>query len=75
MFPLLMLGSMGQISLLNTYAHIHTPLMISLMRSGHGMWSGILIGIIFIVILELILHKLQTADAKRKAARLAESKM
>ena len=68
MFPLLMIGSMGQISLLNTYAHIHTPLMISLMRSGHGMWSGILIGIIFIVILELILHKLQTVNAKREAA-------
>ena len=62
MFPVLMLGSMGQISLINTYAHIHTPLMISLQRSGHGLWSGMLIGVITIVILELILHRLHTVN-------------
>ena len=51
MFPVLMLGFMGQISLINTYAHIHTPLVISLQRSAHGLWSGILIGIVIIVVL------------------------
>jgi len=66
MFPLLMLGVMGQISLINTYAHIHTPLMISLQRSGHGLWAGILIGIIFIVIIEAILQRLRTVNTKRQ---------
>jgi hypothetical protein len=65
MFPLLMLGLMGQISLINTYAHIHTPLMISLQRSGHGIWSGMLIGILLIVIIELILHRLRSLNMKR----------
>jgi len=65
MFPVLMLGLMGQISLLNTYAHIHTPLMISLQRSAHGLWIGMLIGIIIIVILELILHRIRIINERR----------
>jgi len=68
MFPLLMLGLMGQISLINTYAHMHTPLLVSLQRSGHGLWSGILIGIIVIVILELILSRLRVVNARRAQA-------
>ncbi|MFZ5753319.1 MAG: DUF5693 family protein [Bacillota bacterium] len=47
---LLILGIIGQVSLVNTYAHIHTPLMISLIRSFHGLWLGIVIGIIIIVL-------------------------
>lgn len=48
--PLLILGIIGQISLVNTYAHIHTPLGISLLRSFHGLWLGILLGILLIVV-------------------------
>lgn len=40
----------GQVSLVNTYAHIYTPFLISLTRSFHGLWIGIIIGIILIVI-------------------------
>jgi len=65
MFPVLMLGLMGQISLLNTYAHIHTPLLISLQRSAHGLWIGMLIGAIIIVILELILHRIRIVNTRR----------
>ena len=35
----------GQVSLVNTYAHLHTPLMISLMRSMNGILLGIVVGI------------------------------
>lgn len=38
----------GQVSLVNTYAHIHTPLLISLHRSFNGLALGLLIGIIAI---------------------------
>jgi hypothetical protein len=44
MFPVLAAGAVGQISLINTYAHIHTPLAPSLARSAHGLWIGILLG-------------------------------
>lgn len=41
---LLIFGIIGQVSLVNTYAHIHTPLTISLLRSFNGLWLGILLG-------------------------------
>jgi hypothetical protein len=50
--PLLILGIIGQISLVNTYAHIHTPLVISLLRSFHGIWIGILFGVVAIAVLQ-----------------------
>ncbi|MCL1848510.1 MAG: DUF5693 family protein, partial [Clostridiales bacterium] len=49
--PILAIGAIGQISLINTYAHIHTPLAISLLRSVHGLWIGILLGVIAITII------------------------
>jgi len=69
MFPLLMVGLMGQVSLINTYAHVHTPIMISLQRSGHGLWLGTAIGIVLIVILELIFRRLRIVNEKRIAVQ------
>nr|WP_207754822.1 DUF5693 family protein [Desulforadius tongensis] len=48
--PLLILGVIGQISLVNTFAHIHTPLVISIIRFGHGLWLGILLGVLAVLI-------------------------
>ncbi|WP_053983274.1 DUF5693 family protein [Niameybacter massiliensis] len=52
--PLLVLGAIGQISLVNTYAHIHTPVLISLIRMGYGLIFGIVIGLIFIGVTKLV---------------------
>lgn len=46
--PLLLGGAIGQISLVNTYAHIHTPLLVSLTRSFNGLWIGIIGGLVLI---------------------------
>ncbi|MBE6022476.1 MAG: hypothetical protein E7231_04470 [Cellulosilyticum sp.] len=48
------LAVIGPVSLVNTYAHIHTPVLISLIRSGYGIIFGILIGILFIGVIKLI---------------------
>lgn len=45
---------MGPISLVNTYAHIHTPVVISLIRSAYGIIFGIIIGLILIGVIKLI---------------------
>lgn len=47
--PLLFLGAIGQVSLVNTFAHLHTPLLISLLRFANGLWLGILVGLGLIV--------------------------
>jgi hypothetical protein len=54
--PLLLLGTVGQISLVNTFAHIHTPLLISLLRLFNGLWLGILSGLVLILAWKLALH-------------------
>jgi len=68
MFPVLLIGIMGQVSLMNTYAHIHTPIMVSLYRSVHGLWIGVLIGIILIIVLEFVFRKFKAIDAKYGSA-------
>ena len=45
----------GQVSLVNTYAHIHTALVMSLRRSLNGLVLGIILGIVAIVVIELAL--------------------
>lgn len=45
----------GQVSLVNTYAHIHTALLMSLRRSLNGLVLGIILGVIAIVVIELLL--------------------
>jgi hypothetical protein len=41
---LLAVGAISQISLLNTCCHLHTPLLVSLLRILNGLWVGILGG-------------------------------
>jgi hypothetical protein len=48
--PVLLLASIGQISLVNTFAHIHTPLAISLLRTVNGLWLGILLGMVLVMV-------------------------
>lgn len=55
MYPVLLMGLIGQISLINTYAHIHTPLAVSFLRSANGLWLGIILGIIGILVIKLLL--------------------
>ncbi|MCL4441643.1 MAG: DUF5693 family protein, partial [Firmicutes bacterium] len=52
--PLLLLGAIGQASLVNTFAHIHTPLLVSLMRAFHGIWLGILLGLAVYFLIKLV---------------------
>jgi len=52
--PLLFLGVIGQISLVNTYAHLHTPLFVSLLRSFHGLWLGLGIGLVAILVMRFV---------------------
>jgi hypothetical protein len=59
----LLIAIIGQVSLVNTYAHIHTPLIISLIRTLHGLWIGIIIGVIVIICLNYLLKWLRTKGA------------
>lgn len=43
-YPILLLGILAPISLINTFCHLHTPLLFSLLRSINGLWLGLLLG-------------------------------
>ncbi len=51
--PLFIIGAVGQISLLNTFCHLHTPLLVGLWRAGLGIGFGILIGLVFYALIAL----------------------
>jgi hypothetical protein len=53
--PCFVVGSIGQVSLLNTFCHIHTPLIISLWHGGLGLVIGAVLGAALFLVLEKVL--------------------
>lgn len=47
--PFVALAVIGQVSIVDTFAHIHTPIIISIMRTFNGMWLGVALGIACII--------------------------
>jgi hypothetical protein len=54
--PLLLVGAIGQVSIVNSFCHLHTPLTVSLWRTANGIWLGALLGMALVGILELALR-------------------
>lgn len=53
LFPVVLLGAIGQISIVSTFTHIHTPLFISLLRSFNGLILGAILGTIVVGLYKL----------------------
>jgi len=53
MLPVVVVAAMGQVSLVNTFAHTWTPVAISLLRTVNGVWLGVLGGIVLILLVRL----------------------
>ncbi|WP_195573654.1 DUF5693 family protein [Paenibacillus sp. 1001270B_150601_E10] len=49
-----MIAAVGQMSMVNTFTHLHTPVLISLIRTVLGMGLGLIIGIIGILVWTVI---------------------
>lgn len=50
----IIIGSIGQISIINTFLHSHVPLSISFLRTFHGLWIGIIMGALSIKTLSIL---------------------
>ena len=48
--PIIIIGTIGPVTLINTFCHIHTPFLFSLLRTFNGVWLGVLIGLFVISI-------------------------
>ena len=62
--PLLLLGALGQASLVNTFCHIHTPLAISFIRMVYGVVLGAIIGCI---LSRFAVYSINKAEAKSES--------
>jgi hypothetical protein len=51
---LIFIGVIGQLSIVDTFAHLHTPLHISLIRISYGIVFGAIIGLVLIAAWEII---------------------
>jgi hypothetical protein len=49
-------ATIGQVSIVNTFLHIRTPLALSLLRTFHGLWIGTIIGLLAIAITTKIIE-------------------
>nr|WP_245252127.1 DUF5693 family protein [Paenibacillus sediminis] len=49
----LIIGAIGQLSMVDTFAHIHTPVILSIIRDFLGMGLGLIIGLIFVGVLQI----------------------
>lgn len=67
LLPILALGMIGQVSLVNTFAHIHTPLLISLLRTVNGLILGIIAGFALIFVLKVIARAWNSFIRKKPA--------
>jgi len=47
---------------LNTYCHAHTPVLLSLLRTANGLWLGIGVGVILVVVFARKALKRQPAE-------------
>ncbi len=50
---ILSVGTVGLVSLVNTFSHLHTPVEISLSRALHGLWLGAALGVVLYAICEI----------------------
>jgi hypothetical protein len=47
-FPLLLIGTIGQTGMLNSFCHLHTPLKMTLLHTFHALWLGVLLGLVLV---------------------------
>jgi hypothetical protein len=61
--PLMMfLATIGQASIVNTFCHLHSPLLVSLQRTGWGILLGVGLGLLVLVLLK----RLTPVDTPRR---------
>jgi hypothetical protein len=48
--PIIIIGTIGPVTLINTFCHIHTPFLFSMLRTFNGVWLGLALGLVIITI-------------------------
>ena len=67
--PLILVGAIGQVSIVNTFCHLHTPLKVTLIRVFHGIWLGGAIGLLLVAALTALERRIARAAAGASAPK------
>ncbi len=67
--PLLLVGAIGQVSLLNSFCHIHTPIPMTLYRTFNGLWIGVVLGVALVMVANRFLFREKAGKPKVKPTR------
>ncbi len=70
--PAFVIGCIGQVSLLNTFCHIHTPLIVSIWHGALGLVLGALLGVAAFLLGEQLLPPPNLEGAKRRRGEEAK---
>ncbi|WP_312650224.1 DUF5693 family protein [Aminipila sp.] len=64
MYPTIIVGAIGIISVLNTFSHLRTPLYLSLLRSFYGLGLGVVIGILGLFVIQSMINLIKKYKMK-----------
>lgn len=69
--PLAMVGVVGQAGLINSFSHIHTPLVVVVLRTLYALLIGSVVGSAALLVLQYLLRRAVSGAAIRPAAPAA----
>ncbi|HEX6989452.1 MAG TPA: DUF5693 family protein, partial [Bacillota bacterium] len=69
---LLPLAVVGQVSVVNSFSHVHTPFAVSLVRTWHGLWIGLLAGALAWTLVRAVMRRVRPAAAGQGTGGLAD---
>ncbi|MDR5683607.1 MAG: DUF5693 family protein [Armatimonadota bacterium] len=55
--PLILVGMIGQVGLINSFAHAHTPILYTVWRTFNGLVLGTALGAVFVVVAQFVLRR------------------
>ena len=59
-FPIVIMGTVAPVTIVNTFCHVHTSLSFSLLRTFHGYWLGLLFSIVLTLMIFLFFKNFRT---------------
>jgi hypothetical protein len=67
--PLAALGAIGQAGIVNSFSHIHTPLLYTAWRTVNALWLGTLLGAGGVIVAQLLASRLSLLPRQRPRTR------
>jgi hypothetical protein len=65
--PVLLVGVIGQVGMINSFCHLHSPLLLTVLRTFHGLWAGLLIGLVVVLVAKTVANRTLNTNRRTRA--------